>query len=113
MATEDTIKMSERYGILPISPKIAVDAIFNVVSDGKHSVVALCPVNREKLDVNIYYDKEKLSFEVSSSLDRPAIKSIIKSIATNLGLDDIEDDTPWRDAGLDSLSMVLFFIESI
>ena len=110
MATDETIRMSKRHGFLPISPTLGVDAIFNTISNRSDSVVTVCPVEREKGLPKVFYDKVK-TLEVSSTLlSDTEIKTIIRNIANDLGLEDIEDDTPWRDAGLDSLSMVIIYI---
>ena len=133
MAQDETIERTKRQGILPVELQPGVDALFGMIADiqATKPVITLCPLNKAKLskENNYYKDlasgvgnisgsgsdtENALVLKLRNAIDdrKRVIKNTILAIAADLGVTDLDINTPFREAGLDSLSMVRSFKET-
>ena len=134
MAEEETIQRTKRQGFLPIESKHGVETFLQLVKGMSKTgaVVTACPLKHKNLDSeNKYF--EKISSASLSSINKgsetsltkqlestddgakriPIITTTIMNIADGLGVVGLDDSTPFREAGLDSLSMVRIIKKSL
>ncbi len=127
MANDETFKRLGRTGMLPLRPERGLTILLDLVShlEVSKAVVTVCPLDKNKLpqDVSLfehlvksYSDNSKSNgiftddfYIQDSDTQISNIVTMLLNLALELGASDsIQPNTPWRDAGLDSLSMVEF-----
>jgi 3-oxoacyl-(acyl-carrier-protein) synthase/NADP-dependent 3-hydroxy acid dehydrogenase YdfG len=126
MAKDETTSRAARVGIIGLDSDIAVqtfNALVSLIGKQEHAdsrVYTVCPLEETRIpdtpyfkNIRKYSVNEVQAVDISIILSAKSeneqtthVRNYILQACKNVGLEDFDNNTPWQELGLDSLSMI-------